>query len=79
MKESYELFDEFSTEVIPVSDFRIITNGVLVDCIILNPQTGKIEIWAGNPYEDKYAEELILIKDERKRILEEILEHFNNY
>ena len=77
MKEIYELFDEFDTEVIPVSDFRIITNGVLVDCIILNPQTNNsIKIWAGNPYEDKYAEELVLNKEERKRILEEIIENF---
>lgn len=77
MKEIYELFDEFGTDIIVVSDFGIITNGVLVDCIIRSQQTNnKIEIWSGNPDVDKYAEELILSKDERKRILEEILEHF---
>lgn len=76
MKEIYELFDEFDTDILFVSDFGIITNGVSVDCIILNPQTDKIEIWAGNPQEDKYAEELVLNKEESKRILEEIIEHF---
>lgn len=77
MKEIYELFEEFDTDVLVVSDFGIITNGVLVDCIIRSQQTNnKIEIWAGNPYEDKYAEELVLNKEERKRVLEEIIEHF---
>jgi hypothetical protein len=76
MFDIYDLFDEFDTDIVVVSDFDIITNGVRVDCILQNPQTNKIEIWAGNPVEDKYAEELVLSKAERKRIFEEILENF---
>ena len=71
-----ELFDEFDTNIVIVSDFRIIVNGTLVDCVIKNEATNEIEIWAGNPQEDKYAEELILSKEERKRIFEEILENY---
>lgn len=77
MNDIYELFDEFDTDIIVVSAFGIITNGVRVDCIVRNQQTNNsIEIWAGNPYEDKYAEELVLSKAERKRVLEEINEYF---
>ncbi len=76
MFEISELFDEFGTNIVIVSDFRIIANGMLVDCVVKNETTNEIEIWAGNPQEDKYAEELILSKAERKRIFEEILENY---
>ena len=76
MFDIYDLFDEFDTGVVVVSDFDIITNGVRVDCITYHVNYDQIGIWAGNPVEDKYAEELILPKAERKRIFEEILENF---
>ena len=66
------LFYEYSTYIIIVSDLGIITNGVAVDAIT-NDSEG-IKIWAGNPISDKYSEELVLSKEERKRIFEEILE-----
>lgn len=74
MFEIYDLFDEFDTNVLSVSDFGIITNGVLVTHVCLTDDN-EVQIWAGNP-EDKYAEELVLNKAERKRILEEIVENF---
>ena len=71
-----ELFDEFGTNIVIVSDFRIIANGMLVDCVIKNETTNEIEIWAGNPQEDDYAEQIILDREERKRVFEEILENY---
>ena len=66
------LFYEYDTDIIIVSDLKIITNGIAVDAIT-NDSEG-IKIWAGNPITDKYSEELVLSKEERKRIFEEILE-----
>ena len=71
----YELFDEFDTDTITVSDFRIVADGSLVTCIHLTDD-GIIQIWAGNPNTDKYAEELKLSNSERRRVFEEILENF---
>lgn len=73
MFDIFELFEEFDTDVIRVSDFGIIVDGTLVDYIV--KKGNDIEIWAGN-IEDDYADELILSKAERKRIFEEILENF---
>lgn len=72
----YDLFEEFDTGIIVVSDFGIITSGVRVDCITYHVNYDQIGIWAGDPIYDKYAEELILSKEERKRIFEEIIENF---
>lgn len=66
------LFYEYDTDIIIVSDLKIITNGVVVDAITKDSEG--IKIWAGNPITGKYFEELILSKEERKRIFEEILE-----
>ena len=73
MFDIFELFDEYETNFIRVSDFRIVADGTLVDYIV--KKGNDIEIWAGN-IEDDYADELILSKAERKRIFEEILENF---
>ena len=72
--EIYELFEEFDTNTITVSDFRIIANGCLVSNIHLT-DNGEIQIWAGNPDTDKCAEELMLSSAERRRVLEEVLEN----
>ena len=55
----YDLFEEFDTGIIVVSDFDIITSGVRVDCITYHVNYDQIGIWAGDPIYDKYAEELI--------------------
>ena len=65
-----DLFKEYDTDNLVVSDFGITTNGVLVTNIINN--NGKVEVWAGNPETDKYAEELILDRSEKERIFDEI-------
>ena len=74
MNDILDLFNEFDTNTICVSDFGIITNGIRVDHI-RKTKNGKIQIWAGHP-DEKYAEELVLNRAERKRILEEIVENF---
>ena len=71
----YELFEEFDTNTITVSDFRIVADGSIVNYIHL-ADDGMIQIWAGNPNTDKCAEELKLNDSERKRVFEEILENF---
>jgi hypothetical protein len=73
MNDIYDIFDEYDTGIVVVSDFDIITNGVRVDCITYHVNRDQIGIWAGNPVEDKYAEELILPREERERIFKEIL------
>ena len=72
--EIYELFEELGTSTITVSDFRIIADGCLVSDIHL-ADNGDIQIWAGNPETDKYAEELMLSGAERRRVFEEVLEN----
>lgn len=73
MNGIYDIFDEYDTGIVVVSDFDIITNGVRVDCITYHVNYDQIGIWAGNPVEDEYAEELILPREERERIFKEIL------
>lgn len=70
MEEIFDLFAEYGTDTLVVSDFGITTNGTLVTHIHNNG--GKVEVWSGNPFYDKYAEELILSKSEKERIFEEI-------
>ena len=71
----YELFEEFDTNTITVSDFRIVVDDCIVNYIYL-ADDGMIQIWAGNPNTDKCAEELKLSDSEGKRVFEEILENF---
>lgn len=75
MFEIYDLFTEFDTDTICVSDFSIITIGVRVDNIH-KTENGEVQIWAGNPDTDEYAEELVLDKAEKRRVFEEILENY---
>ena len=72
MVDINEIFDGLDENFICVTDFGIISNGVRIDYIYKTDE-GDIQIWAGNP-EDKYSEELVLDREERRRILEEILE-----
>jgi hypothetical protein len=75
MNEIYDLFKEFDTDTICVTDFNIIVRGVRVDNIIIT-KNGVVQIWGGNPHTDKCAEELVLTPSERKLVFEEILEYF---
>lgn len=75
MFEIYDLFTEFDTDTICVTDFSIITIGVRVDNIH-KTENGEVQIWAGNPDTDEYAEELVLDKAEKRRVFEEILENY---
>jgi len=70
MEEIFDVFREYDTDTLVVTDFGITADGMLVTHIHNNG--GKVEIWCGNPDEDKFAEELILSKSERERIFEEI-------
>ena len=67
----YNLFEEYETDTLSVSQFGIVVRGTCVDYLHLNKQ-GEIEIWAGNPDNDKYAEELLLTKSERDYIFDEV-------
>ena len=71
-----ELFNEYDTDTIQVSDFRIVFQGTLVDNIHRD-ENGKISLWAGNPDIDKYAEELLPSKEEKRQILELIWEYMS--
>ena len=65
MKSINELFNDFDSNTIIVSDFGIIANGVELTHIHLTDD-GNIQLWSGNPDTDKFAEELI-VSEERKR------------
>lgn len=71
----YDLFADFDTDTICVSDFGIINGGVCVD-YIHKTESGIVQFWAGNPDTDEYAQELVLNKAETRRVIEEILENF---
>jgi len=70
MDELKELFTEYETDNLSVGDFGITTQGALVTNVINNK--GKVEFWSGDPTTQKYAEELMLSKYEKDRIIEEI-------
>ena len=69
-----ELFDDFGTDTIRVSDFGIIVNGAELTHIHRTDE-GDVQLWAGNPDTDKFAEELIVCKEEKREILEDILDN----
>ena len=69
-----ELFNEFNTNTIIVSDFGIIVNGAELTHVH-RTDDGNVQLWAGNPDTDKFAEELIVSKERKREILEEILDN----
>ena len=71
MEEIYEIFEEFETNVLPIKDFGIVMNECLVTHLYLNDK-GVIEVWAGNPVEDEYAEQLILTKSQLETLFDEV-------
>lgn len=76
MFDIYDLFDEFDADSICVSDFGILFRGARVDNIV-RTNDGEIKIYGGDPtHEDGFFEEFLPNKEEKKLILEEILENF---
>ena len=71
-----ELFDKYDTDTISVSDFRITYQGILID-YIHRDNDGEISIWSGNPDNDKYAEELLPNRADKRNILELIWEYMS--
>lgn len=74
MVEILELFDYYDSDVICVEDFNIVREQSLITHIALNDK-GEVTLWSGNPEEDKHAVEIILSKEERRLVFEEILEY----
>ena len=69
-----ELFDDFDSNTIRVSDFGIIANSAELTHIH-RTDDGNVQLWAGNPDTDKFAEELFVSKERKREILEEILDN----
>lgn len=69
-----ELFNEFGSNTIKVSVFGIIANGAELTHIH-RTDDGNVELWAGCPDTDKFAEELFVSKERKREILEEILDN----
>ena len=72
--EIRELFDEYETNSVRVSDFDIFANGARVDYIHITDK-GDIQVWCGNPDTDKHACELVLNKNEKQRVFGEVLKY----
>jgi len=68
-----DLFNEYETDSICVSDLGIIVQGARLDYIVKD-EDGKVHFWGGNPETDKYAEEFVMDKETEKFVCEEILE-----
>jgi len=67
-----EIFEEYDTNIVCVSDLGIQYRGARVD-YITQDEHGSVQIWGGHP-DDKYSEEFLPTKEERKLIYEQILE-----
>jgi len=74
MNEINELFNDFDTNTLCVSDFNIVVRGTRVDNIV-KTDSGSIQIWAGNPLTDKNAEELVLSPLEKKDVFDQIIDN----
>ena len=68
MKSINELFNDFDSNTIIVSDFGIIANGVELTHIHLTDD-GNVQLWSGN------AEELIVSEERKREILKEIIDN----
>ena len=73
--ELNDIFDDYETDNIEITDYRITYMGTLITNIIRNPETGDISFWAGDPETDKFAEELIIDRYALERIIENILDN----
>lgn len=75
MNEIFEVFEEFETDNLVVSDFDIKMQGVLVTNIVRN-EDNSVSIWAGDPDTEKNAEELILDNVEKEFVLNLVYDMF---
>ena len=64
-----DLFEEYDTDIITVSDFSIEYKGTLLTHIC---NRDGLRLWAGNPDEDRHAEELLPNQEERNTIVMQI-------
>lgn len=72
--EIQNLFNDFETDTLCVADLGIVCHGTLVTHIHRD-EKGDVQIWAGDMDNDKYAEELILNRDEWKLVMSEVLDN----
>lgn len=64
-----DLFEEYDSDIIRVSDFSIEYKGTLLTHIC---NRDGLRLWAGNPDEDRHAEELLPNQEERQAIVMQI-------
>lgn len=72
MPELNEMFKEYETNTIPISDFDITYRGTRIDYVHKNDD-GTISFWAGNLDTDKDAEELLPYEDEVNSLIRDIV------
>lgn len=72
MNELLELFKELDTDTLSVADCGIVCNGSLVTHIHKDTN-GDLQIWAGDPNEDKHSEQLFVSPTEQETIYSEIV------
>lgn len=71
--DALELFDEYDTDIINVSDFDLTFNGTKIDNITL--EDGEIFFYAGDPSDDEGDwEELVIDDNNKHQLLQEIME-----
>lgn len=70
LNENSNIFDEFDSDMVCVSDLNLIYQGTRIDYVINND--GNIEFWAGNPETDKYAEQLMIPRQTARTYMEMI-------
>lgn len=67
------LFEAYDSQKICITDLDIIHQGARIDYAI-EDNDGNLHLWAGDPDEDKHAEEILMDKDTLKIVCEQIAE-----
>lgn len=68
-----QLFEDFDTQKICITGLGIIHQGARLDYAVEDNE-GNLHLWAGDPDEDKHAEEILMDKDTLKIVCEQIAE-----
>jgi hypothetical protein len=58
-----------------IADFGIKYQGALITDVLLN-DNGKIVFWSGNPFDDDYAEQILVDANTEKLIYNEIIDNY---